>query len=79
MLTSIFNSSLSAKRINFVGQLFQNNRQIKRWDELKAEFDLTENEKFLFVQIIHALPISWKEIYAIIMKVSIILLSRIIT
>ena len=62
MLTSIFNSSLSAKRINFVGQLFQNNRQIKRWDELKTEFDLTENEKFLFVQIIHALPISWKEI-----------------
>ena len=59
---TIFNSSLSAKRINFVGQLFQNNQQIKKWDELKTEFDLTENKKFLFVQIIHALPISWKEI-----------------
>ena len=37
---AIFNSSLFAKRINFVGQLFQNNQQIKKWDELKTEFDL---------------------------------------
>ena len=59
---TIFSSSLSAKGINFVGQLFQNNQQIKKWDELKTEFDLIEKEKFLIVQIIHALPISWKEI-----------------
>ena len=59
---TIFSSSLSAKGINFVGQLFQNNQQIKKWDELKTEFDLIENEKFLIVQITHALPISWKEI-----------------
>ena len=45
---TIFSSSLSAKGINFVGQLFQNNQQIKL--------------KFLIVQITHALPISWKEI-----------------
>ena len=51
---TIFSSSLSAKGINFVGQLFQNNQQIKKWDELKREFDLIENEKFLT----HALPIS---------------------
>ena len=59
---AIFSSSLSVKGINFVDQLFQNNWQIKKWDELKIEFDLHENEKFLIVQIIHALPISWKEI-----------------
>ena len=59
---TIFSSSLSAKGINFVGQLFQNNQQIKKWDELKTEFDLIENEKFLLVQITHALPISLKEI-----------------
>ena len=59
---TIFSSSLSAKGINFIGQLFQNNQQIKKWDELKTEFDLIENEKFLIVQIIHTLPISWKEI-----------------
>ena len=59
---TIFSSSLSAKGINFVGQLFQNNQQIKKWDELKTEFDLIENEKFLIVQITHTLPSSWKEI-----------------
>ena len=59
---TVFSSSLCAKGINFVGQLFQNNQQIKKWNELKTEFDLIENEKFFIVQIIHALPISWKEI-----------------
>ena len=47
---------------SFVGQLFQNNQQIKNWGELKTEFDLIENEKFIIVQTTHALPISWKEI-----------------
>ena len=44
--------------MNFVGQLFQNNQQIKKWDELKTESNLIEKEKFLIVQIIHVLPIS---------------------
>ena len=59
---TIFCSSLSAKGINFVGKLFENNQQIKKWDEFNTEFDLIENEKFLILQITHALPISWKEI-----------------
>ena len=59
---TIFSSSVPAKGINFVGQLFQNNQQIKKWDELKTEFNLIENEKFLIVQITHALPSSGKEI-----------------
>ena len=42
---AIFSSSLSAKGINFVGQLFQNNQQIRKWDELKREFDFIENKK----------------------------------
>ena len=41
---TIFSSSLSGKETNFVGQLFQNNQQIKKWDELKTEFDLIKNE-----------------------------------
>ena len=45
-----------------VGQLLENNQQIKKWNKLKTEFDLIDNEKFLIVQIIHALPILWKEI-----------------
>ena len=59
---TFFSSVLSAKGINFVDQLFQNNQQIRKWDELKTEFDLIENEKFLIAQISHALPSSWKEI-----------------
>ena len=58
----IFISSLSAKGTNFVGQLFQNNQQMKKWDELKTEFDLIENAKFLILLITHALPILWKGI-----------------
>ena len=59
---AIFRSSLSAKAINFLGQLFQNNQQIKKWDELKTEFDLIENEVFLIVQITHVLPSPLNEI-----------------
>ena len=76
---TIFSSSLSAKGINFIGQLFKNNQQIKKWNELKTEFDLIEKEKFLILQIIHALPISWKEILRITLKVLTILLFRIFT
>ena len=48
-MITIFSSSLSAKGINFVGQFFQSNQQIK-------------NKKCLIVQITHALPSLWKEI-----------------
>ena len=78
---TIFSSSISAKGINFVGQLFQNNQQIKKWDKLKAEFDLIENQKILIVQIAHALFNSWKEIlqnYTESINTIGILLSRII-
>ena len=60
--SNIFSSSLSAKGINFLGQIFRNNQQIKKWDELKTEFDLIENKIFLIVQITYALPSSWNEI-----------------
>ena len=55
---TIFSFSLAAKAIKFMGQLFQNYQQIKKWDELKTEFDLLENEKFLIAQIIHPVPSS---------------------
>ena len=31
---TIFSSSLSAKGIKFLGQFFQNNQQVKKWDEV---------------------------------------------
>ena len=39
-----------------MGQLSQNNQQIKRLDERKLEFDLIENKTFLITQITYALP-----------------------
>ena len=45
-----------------MGQLIQNNQQIKEWDELKTEFDLIQSKKFFVGQITHALPSSWKQI-----------------
>ena len=59
---TIFSSSLSTKEINFVSERFQNNQQIKKWDEFKTEFDLIGNEKLLITQITHALPNSWEKI-----------------
>ena len=59
---TIFRSSLSTIGINLVDQLFQNNQQFKKGDELKTEFGLIENEKFFVVQITHAVPSLWKNI-----------------
>ena len=59
---TIFSSSLSSKGINSVDQLFQNNYQIKKYYELETKFDLIGKEKFLIVQITHALPSLRKEI-----------------
>ena len=39
-----------------MGQFFQNNQQIKKWDELKTEFDLIEKNFFFNAQISHAAP-----------------------
>ena len=71
---TIFSSLLPAKGINFVGQLFQNNQQFKKWDELKTEFDLIENKKSLRLALFHR-----KKFYEIALKVLTIFLSRIIT
>ena len=59
---TIFSFSLSAPGINFVGQLFQNNQQIKKWDEVETEFDLFKNKKIFIAQITHALPSLWIKI-----------------
>ena len=60
---TIFSSSLSAKGINFVGQLFQNNQQIKKSLYKSLMLSLFRGKKF----------------YEITLKVLTILLSRIIT
>ena len=59
---TIFSSSLSANGITLCVSSFKTINKLKKWDELKTEFDLIENENFLIAQITHSLPSSWKEI-----------------
>ena len=61
-----------------MGQLFQNNQQIKKWDELKMEFDLIETKNFLLLKSVMLSLVRGKKFCEIILKVLTILLSRII-
>ena len=68
---NIFSSSLPAKGITFVGKLFQNNQQIKKWDELKTELDLSFS---LYKSLILSL-FRGKKLYEITLRVLAIFLS----
>ena len=52
----------SDKNLNFVGQLFNDNGNIKPWKDLKIEFHLKDTHKIYWLQIIDALPKTWKDI-----------------
>ena len=41
--------------------LFYEKQKLKTWDELKQEYGFHENKRFLFMQLLHAIPKSWKE------------------
>ena len=40
--------------------LFNERQKLKTWDELKQEYGFCENKRFLFVQLLHVIPKSWK-------------------
>ena len=48
--------------MNFIGQLFNDNGNIKPWKDLKIEFHLKDTRKIYWLQIIDALPKTWKDI-----------------
>ena len=52
----------SDKNLNFIGQLFNDNGKIKPWEDIKIEFHLKDTKKIYWLQIIDALPKSWKDI-----------------
>ena len=58
---SIYNCYISKKKINYIAQFFGSAGNLKTWEVLKEEYQLNENKKFAFIQIIHAIPKSWKE------------------
>ena len=46
---------------NFIGQFFNDNGKTKTWEDIKTEFHLKETQKIYWLQIIDALPKSWKD------------------
>ena len=46
----------------FIGLLFNNSEDIKPWKDLKIEFHLKHTHKIYWLQIIDALPKTWKDI-----------------
>ena len=47
--------------INFSGQLFDSDGKLQCWEFLKEKYLLSQNMKFRYFQLIHALPREWKE------------------
>ena len=54
---------ISRKYINYVGQLFKCDGKSKLWEELKNEFNLQGQLQFIYNQIIHSIPKSWKDAF----------------
>ena len=60
---TLYNFKISWKDINFVGQLFKCDGKPKLWEELKNEFNLQGQLQFIYNQIIHSIPKSWKDAF----------------
>ena len=54
-------SNFSKNGINFVGQLFDSDGKLHCWEFLKEKYLLSQNMKFKWFQLTHALPREWKE------------------
>ena len=52
---------ISRKDINYVGELFKGDGKPKLWKELKNEFNLQGQLQFIYNQMIHSIPKSWKD------------------
>ena len=58
---TIYSFKMSRTDINYVGQLFKCDGKPKLWEELKNQFNLQGQLQFLYNQIIHSIPKSWKD------------------
>ena len=50
----------SDKNLSFIGQLFNENGNIKALEDIKIEFHLKDTQEIYWLQIIDAFPKSWK-------------------
>ena len=54
-------TKLAAKSIDFLSQLFKGG-SLKSWNDLKIEYNLTNETYFQWLQLKHAIPHKWKTI-----------------
>ena len=58
--TSIYFSYFADEGLGYVNQLFDSNGKLFSWEDIKMQYNLKEHMKFKWMQIISALPVSWK-------------------
>ena len=53
-------TNFSTKNVNFVGSLVNENHNFS-WETLKNEYNLDNEQCFQRMQLIHAIPLLWKQ------------------
>ena len=60
MKQSFLFPTMSNNGLNYVGQLIDNNKELKDWEIIKLEFNLEKKFYFSWMQLIDSTPVSWK-------------------
>ena len=60
----MYHCYFSQKKINHIGDLFQNDGKMRSWEYLRGKLGLDDNQKFYWRQIIHAIAHVWKEMFS---------------
>ena len=58
---SLCNNSLANQGINHARQLFNEKGMTKAWLDIKTQFNLSNKQHYFWIQLINAIPKSWKE------------------
>ena len=53
----------SKKNLNHISDLSENNGKMRNWEDLRAKFDLDENKKIYWRQIMYTIPCARKEMF----------------
>ena len=56
----LFITKTLPKKINYISDLFDENGELKSWQKILSDFQLTQKSYFKWFQLIHAIPRPWK-------------------
>ena len=56
----LFITKTLPKKINYISDLFDENEELKSWQKILSDFQLTQKSYFKWFQLKHAIPKSWK-------------------